>query len=61
MNGSYTILQLKTRDFKGVENTVSIKNNFWDLTMEDLYNAMEALALAAGYHPETVDEYFNDE
>ena len=42
----------------GSEREYSITLN-WDCSMEDLYDAFRSLALAMGYHPDTVEEYFD--
>lgn len=38
----------------------TITEGAWDLSMSDFYDMCEDMALAMGYHEETVRKYFND-
>ena len=40
---------------------VSIEEKSDDQTIEDLFNLFKRLALAMGYHPKNVAEYFDNE
>jgi hypothetical protein len=40
------------------DTTITISKNKSDITMEELYDMIKQLILAAGWHPDVVNEYF---
>ena len=47
--------------YEAYGKTVTIETDNDDATMAELYELMQRLALAAGYHHETVEEWLPEE
>ena len=50
-----------TLSYKNYDTKISIKINRSDLTIGDFYENCKQLALAVGYAPKIVNEYFTEE
>lgn len=47
--------------YKHYEETITIESKGSDLAMGDFVDLCRRLALAVGYHPKTVEEWFENE
>lgn len=43
------------------DKKVSIEMEHSDVSMDELFTIIRQLCMAAGYHPNTVDEYFGED
>lgn len=59
---SYTkvSVEIKHSDNDDISRYEILKNR-WDLSMEELFELFRDVSLAAGFHPNTVSQWFNDE
>ena len=58
---AYTKLKCTIKDSDKNKTSYTIKENAWDLSIEDFYEMCRCMALVVGYDSELVKEKFNNE
>ena len=58
---TYSKLKFIIKDPEGEKSSYTIKENVWDLSMEDFYNICRQMSFAVGYSPDLVKEFFDEE
>ena len=53
-----TKIIVETSNFDGQKDTITVERNYSDVSMEDLFEMFRCIALAMGYHSDTVSQYF---
>jgi len=56
----YTKLTLEIKDVEGKGNLYSIQQEPWDCNADEMLNMFRSLLLAAGFHPQTVNEVLGE-